>query len=207
MIKTIHSPISVEEKNYWLGKLAFAALVALKLAQRDGKVARNAQSENLFLLRWLQTALKQKRFHRCVAHDFEWLINLGQQRLMTSKLKFRLEYLWRSCCCDMASQSDLFRLTYATEYLKDLGWESVVLSDARWQKLTVKKPMVTATPTFYVTASALTAGFCDDGKLQDSVTFWVLGDMCQFGDVIKQHHLSGQFDEALPQFTLLPGGY
>ncbi|WP_273818565.1 DUF2913 family protein [Providencia rettgeri] len=138
MTKTIHSPVCVEEKNYWLGKLAFAALIALKLAQWDGKAALNAQSENLFLLRWLQTALKQKRFHRCVVHDFEWLIYLGQQRLMTSKLKFRLEYLWRSCCCDMASQSDLFRLTYATELLKDLGWDSVVLSDDRWQKLIAK---------------------------------------------------------------------
>ena len=76
MTKTSNSPITVEEKNHWLGKLAFAALVALKLAQWDGKAARNAQSENLFLLRWLQTALKQKRFHRCVVHDFEWLINL-----------------------------------------------------------------------------------------------------------------------------------
>lgn len=53
MTKTVNSPISVEEKNHWLGKLAFAALVALKLAQWDGKAARNAQSENLFLLRWL----------------------------------------------------------------------------------------------------------------------------------------------------------
>lgn len=75
MTKTIPCPISVEEKNHWLGKLAFAALVALKLAQRDGKVARNAQAENLFLLRWLQTARKQKRFHRCVAHDFNWVNN------------------------------------------------------------------------------------------------------------------------------------
>ncbi|BDH20938.1 DUF2913 family protein [Providencia hangzhouensis] len=80
MTITIHSPISVEEKNHWLGKLAFAALVALKLAQWDGKAARNAQSENLFLLRWLQTALKQKRFHRCVVYDFEWFMvrNLNQ---------------------------------------------------------------------------------------------------------------------------------
>ncbi|HHR6406492.1 TPA: DUF2913 family protein [Providencia alcalifaciens] len=72
------------------------------------------------MLRWLLTALKQKRFHRCVVHDFEWLINIGQQRLISSKLKSRLEYLW---CCDIASQSDLFRLTYATELLKDLGWK------------------------------------------------------------------------------------
>ena len=202
MTKTPFSPITVEEKNRWLGKLAFAALVALKLAQWDGKAARNAQSENLFLLRWLQTALKQKRFHRCVVHDFEWLINLGQQRLMTSKLKSRLEYLWRSCCCDIASQSDLFRLTYATELLKDLGWDSVVFSDKRWQKLIAKKPIVTAIPTFYVTQSALTVGFSDEGKQVNSVDFWVLGDKKQFSEVIKQHHLQGKFDDDGWQYRL-----
>ncbi|ENN8378697.1 DUF2913 family protein [Providencia rettgeri] len=202
MTKTITSPITVEEKNHWLGKLAFAALVALKLAQWDGKAARNAQSENLFLIRWLQTALKQKRFHRCVVHDFEWLIALGQRRMMTSKIKARLEYLWRSCCCDIASQSDLFRLTYATELLKDLGWESVVLSEDRWQKLIKKKPMVAVIPTFYVTQSALTMGFSDEGKQVSSVDFWVLGDKEQFNEVIKQHHLCGQFDDTVPQYTL-----
>ena len=204
MIKTPFSPITVEEKNRWLGKLAFAALVALKLAQWDGKAARNAQSENLFLLRWLQTALKQKRFHRCVVHDFEWLINLGQQRLVTSKLKSRLEYLWRSCCCDIASQSDLFRLTYATELLKDLGWDSVVLSDDRWQKLIAKKPVLTAIPTFYVTQSALTEGFSDEGKQVNSVDFWVQGNKEQFSEVIKQHHFKGEFDGPLPRYRLLP---
>ncbi|EPL6586314.1 DUF2913 family protein [Providencia rettgeri] len=144
------------------------------------------------------------RQRRAYVHDFEWLIHLGQQRLMTSKLKFRLEYLWRSCCCDMASQSDLFRLTYATELLKDLGWDSVVLSDERWQKMIAKKPIVTAISTFYVTQSALTGGFSDDGKQIDSVAFWVLGDKAQFSEVIKQHHLQGEFDDALPRYHLLP---
>ena len=203
MTKTSNSPITVDEKNQWLGKLAFSALVALKLAQWDGKTSHNAQSENLFLLRWLQTALKQKRFHRCVASDFDWLIRLAQQRLMTSKLKSRLEYLWRSCCCDIQDQSDLFRLTYATELLKDLGWDSVVLSDDRWQKLIAKKTMLTAIPTFYVTQSALIAGFSDEGKQVNSVEFWVLGERKQFSEVIKQHHLCGQFDENLPHYTLL----
>lgn len=122
---------------------------------------------------------------------------------MTSKLKSRLEYLWLSCCCDVASQSDLFRLTYATELLKDLGWDSVVLSEDRWQKLIMKKPILTAIPTFYVTASALATGFSDEGKQINSVEFWVLGGKGQFNEVIKQHHLCGQFDENLPHYTLL----
>lgn len=204
MKNTLKLSVSVEEKNRRLGQLAFAALVALKLAQWDGKAARNAQSENFFLLRWLQTALKQKRFHRCVVHDIEWLIHLGQQRLMTSKLKSRLAYLWRACCCDIASQSDLFRLTYATELLKDLGWDSVVLSDERWNKLIAKKPISGLTSTFYVAQSALMAGFTDEGKHTACVNFWVLGDREQFMTVIEQHHLCGQFDNTLPQCTLLP---
>ncbi|MDD9341347.1 MAG: DUF2913 family protein [Providencia heimbachae] len=204
MINPIRETVTVEEKNHWLGKLAFSALVALKLAQWDGKTARNAQSENLFLLRWLQTALKQKRFHRCVVHDFDWLIRMGQQRLMTSKLKSRLEYLWRSCCCDIQDQSDLFRLTYATELLKDLGWDSVVLSDDRWEKLIATKSMNGTTPTFYVRQSALESGFSDEGKQIACVNFWVLGERKQFSEVIKQHHLCGQFDDNFPQGVLLP---
>lgn len=193
MTNPICATVTVNEKNQWLGKLAFSALVALKLAQWDGKTGKNAQAENLFLLRWLQIALKQKRFHRCVAHDFDWLIRIGQQRLMTSKLKSRLEYLWRSCCCDIHAQSDLFRLTYATELLKDLGWDSVVLSQDDFNKLKHKKAAKVVIPTFYVTQSALEQGFRDDGTLIQSVDFYVLGNEAQFITVLKQHHLQGEY--------------
>ncbi|WP_336432940.1 DUF2913 family protein, partial [Providencia stuartii] len=180
-------------QNPWLGKLAYGALVSLALAQYDGKTTRNPHSENLFLLRWLQTALKQKRFHRCVAGDLAWLINLGQQRVMTSKLKGRLEYLWRSCCCDITQQSDLFRLTYATELLKDLGWDSVVVSDDRWAKLTAKTWVAGAVPTFYVVKTVLEAAFDDKGNQCEPVNFWVLGDKRQFAEVMRQHQLQGQW--------------
>lgn len=203
MINPIRTTVTVEEKNLWLGKLAFSALVALKLAQSDGKAGRNAQTENLFLLRWLQTALKQKRFHRCVAPDFDWLIRLGQQRLMTSKLKSRLEYLWRSCCCDIQDQSDLFRLTYATELLKDLGWDSVVLSQDRWDKLMTTTLTTGAVPTFYVTKLALEQGFNEDGKCIHAVDFWVFGEQSQFTEVMKQHHLHGDFIGQTPCYRLL----
>ncbi|MEZ2759595.1 hypothetical protein ACBQ54_18010 [Providencia vermicola] len=67
----------------------------------------------------------------------------------------------------------------------------------------MKKPILTAIPTFYVTASALATGFSDEGKQINSVEFWVLGGKGQFNEVIKQHHLCGQFDENLPHYTLL----
>ncbi|WP_143460347.1 DUF2913 family protein, partial [Klebsiella pneumoniae] len=45
------------------GHLAWCALVALALARQEGGVLSPAQ-ENLFLIRWLATALKQRRFPR-----------------------------------------------------------------------------------------------------------------------------------------------
>ncbi|MET4859791.1 DUF2913 family protein, partial [Morganella morganii] len=65
--------VTPEEMNKQLGRMAYAALAALKLAQHDGMAGRSDQAENLFLVRWLKTALKQKRFHRCVAADLVWL--------------------------------------------------------------------------------------------------------------------------------------
>ncbi|MEM8183466.1 DUF2913 family protein [Morganella morganii subsp. sibonii] len=71
--------MNAEEKNQHLGRMAFCALVALKLAQADGKTGCSLQAENIFLVRWLQTALKQKRFHRCVAGDLVWLSGHGRR--------------------------------------------------------------------------------------------------------------------------------
>ncbi|HHN8583687.1 TPA: hypothetical protein ACRR2I_004221 [Providencia rettgeri] len=80
----------------------------------------------------------------------------------------------------------------------------MILSDDRWQKLIAKKPIVTAIPTFYVTATALTTGFSDEGNQVSSVDFWVLGDKAQFKEVIKQHYLQGEFDGPLPCYRLVP---
>lgn len=48
--------MNAEEKNQHPGRMAFCALVALKLAQADGKTGCSLQAENIFLVRWLQTA-------------------------------------------------------------------------------------------------------------------------------------------------------
>ena len=54
--------------------LAWSALVALALARQDG-VMQSASQENLFLVRWLATAQKQRRFSRDVAPDIAWLLD------------------------------------------------------------------------------------------------------------------------------------
>ncbi len=52
------------------GHLAWCALIALALARQDGGALSPAQ-ENLFLTRWLATALKKRRFSRDVTSDIE----------------------------------------------------------------------------------------------------------------------------------------
>lgn len=188
--------VTPEEMNKQLGRVAFAALTALKLAQCDGLAGRSEQAENLFLVRWFKTALTQKRFHRCVAADLVWLSNLGQQRMMTAKLRHRLDYLWKSCCCDVQEQSALFRLTYATEMLKNLGWTGEVQDTGRWHKVRQKPPVRPEKPIFYVTREALDEGFDSAGNQVRPVEFFVAGNPEQFTSVMIQHQLYGQFSSS-----------
>ncbi|STU51607.1 Protein of uncharacterised function (DUF2913) [Klebsiella pneumoniae] len=101
--------------------LAWCALVALALARQNGDVVSPVQ-ENLFLTRWLATALKQRRFSRDVAPDIEWLLKQGRQLGVNAKLARKLNYLWRSSSGELSVQNDLFRLTHALETAKDMCW-------------------------------------------------------------------------------------
>jgi Protein of unknown function (DUF2913) len=61
-----------------LSHLAFCALVAPGMARQDG-TAGTPWAENLFLIRWLATAQKQKRFPKSVAIDITWLLERGRK--------------------------------------------------------------------------------------------------------------------------------
>ncbi|EQC00803.1 hypothetical protein B738_08719 [Photorhabdus temperata subsp. temperata M1021] len=115
--------VTTENTTSALSHLAFCALVALGLSRQEG-IAGTPYAENLFLIRWLATAQKQKRFPRSVAIDIQWLLECGRKHGPAGKLRQHLEYLWRSCSGNLAAQSDLFRLTYASETLKDQGWDN-----------------------------------------------------------------------------------
>lgn len=99
--------------------------------QTDGGVLSPAQ-KNLFLTRWLATALKHRRFSRDVTPDIEWLLKQGHQLGVSAKLASKLNYLWRSCTGELSEQNDLFRLTYALETAKDMHWNYRLLSDREW---------------------------------------------------------------------------
>lgn len=144
------------------GHLAWCALAALALARQDGTVSSAAQ-ENLFLTRWLATALKQRRFSREVAPDIEWLLKQGRQYGVAAKLAGKLDYLWRSCTGKLSQQNDLFRLTYALEVAKDMCWAYRLLSDREWsgRHSAVLNAGVNG---IYLSRTSLDAAFDDDGQ-------------------------------------------
>jgi hypothetical protein len=151
--------VTLTEKS---GHLAWCALVALALARQNGDVRSPAQ-ENLFLTRWLATALKQHRFPRDVAPDIQWLLRQGRQYGPDAKLAGKLDYLWRSCTGSLSEQNDLFRLTYALETAKDMHWAYRLLSDREWSG----RHAVSLNPavnSICLSRSSLDAAFDDEGR-------------------------------------------
>lgn len=143
------------------GHMAWCALVALALARRDGLVRSTAQ-ENLFLTRWLATAQKQKRFHRIVATDIEWLLKQGRQLGVNAKLASKLEYLWISCTGELKDQNDMFRFTHAVEAAKGMHWICRMLNDREWSGR-YAATLNASVNAVYLSLSNLDAAFDEDG--------------------------------------------
>lgn len=95
-----------------------------------------------------------------------------------------LEYLWRSCSGDLKAQSGLFRLTWATETLKDRGWDSVVLSGRL-------KPenFPAGRNAFYVTKGILSASHDRDGRLLCPYDIMVTGEAQVFVTALEENHI------------------
>lgn len=186
------------------GHLAWCALMALALARQNGDVLSPAQ-ENLFLIRWLATALKQRRFSRDVAPDIEWLLKQGRQLGVGAKLASKLNYLWRSCTGELSEQNDLFRLTYALETAKDMHWNYCLLSDLEWSGR-YAVALNAGVNGVYLLRSNLDVAFDDDGHQVNPLTAQMTGNV---SGVIKLLNRCGwqaesAHDASLPhQFTLM----
>ncbi|OJH81830.1 DUF2913 family protein [Serratia marcescens] len=187
-----------------LSHLAFCALVALALERQSGG-ASTPYAETLFLIRWLATAQKQKRFPRSVAIDIQWLLERGRRHGAAARLRRHLELLWHSCSGNIAEQSDLFRLTYATETLKQQGWDNAVMSSREWRNGVLPKTAVTN--GFYVETAALNAAYDRDGRHRHSVEVRVIGDVTAFIDVLGRYQIAAQHTASnthYHQVSLLP---
>ncbi|EHE1550017.1 DUF2913 family protein [Salmonella enterica] len=186
------------------GHLAWCALVALAQARQDSGVLSPAQ-ENLFLTRWLATALKQRRFSREVTPDIEWLLKQGRQMGVSAKLASKLDYLWRSCTGELSEQNDLFRLTYALETAKDMHWQYRLLNDREWSGRNAVA-LSAGVNGIYLSRANLDAAFDDNGRqinpLMARLTGSIAGMMKVFERCGWQAESAG--DVSLPhQFTLM----
>lgn len=164
------------------GHLAWCAMIALLLAKRDGQALTESQ-ENLFLIRWLSTALKQHRFPREVAPDIEWLLKQGRTLGTRAKLRHKIDYLWRSCSGVLAEQSDLFRLTYALETSKENGWIYRVLGDKHWSG----RYAFTATDginAIFLSRSSLDAAFDEGGRQTAPMLAKITGDTSTLNNLL-----------------------
>ncbi|RXA93741.1 MULTISPECIES: DUF2913 family protein [Yersinia] len=157
-----------------LAHLAWCALVALRLTQHDGQ-ASSPLLTHTFLLRWLVTAQKQRRFPRSVATDIEGLLQLGRRKGHAAGLHKRLEYLYGSCSSPVSRQSDLFRLTYAIEAFKAQGWINATVADEEWD-LPALSTEYSGASALLVKKSELMRCFAEDGALTAPLVFAVKGD-------------------------------
>jgi hypothetical protein len=195
--------VTLTEKS---GHLAWCALVALALARQSGDVLSSAQ-ENLFLTRWLATALKQRRFPREINQDIEWLLKQGRLLGVSAKLASKLNYLWHSCTGELSEQNDLFRLTYALETAKDMHWNYRLLSDREW---TGRYAVVLSAGVngIYLSRTNLDVAFDDSGQQINPLTARLTGNV---PGVVKLFNRCGWQAEpesgaSLPhQFSLMAG--
>ena len=157
------------------GHLAWCALVALELARQNGDALSPAQ-ENLFLTRWLATALKQRRFSRDVTPDLEWLRKQGRQLGVGAKLASKLDYLWRSCSGELAEQNDLFRLTYALETAKNMHWNYRLLNDREWSGR-YAMALSAGVNGIYLSRANLDVAFDDSGRQINPLTARLTGNV------------------------------
>jgi hypothetical protein len=184
-----------------LARLAWSALVALRLAQCDGQ-ALSPMMVHTFLLRWLSQAQKQRRFPRSVAPDIDSLLALGRRKGPAAGLHQRLEYLWQSCSSPVKQQSDLFRLTYAIEAIKSQGWINAAVVDAEWDipALLAEYDNVSA---LLVRKSDLVRQFTDDGQLTGAVSFLVKGAMTVVCEALQVQGLRYAVQESHPGWSLI----
>lgn len=111
-----------------------------------------------------------------MAQDIEWLLNQGRLLGVRAKLADKLDYVWRSCNGELTEQNYMFRLTYALETAKEMGWNYRVLSDREWsgRYAVVLNPAVNAV---YLLRTNLDAAFDDNGQQIHPLTARLTGNV------------------------------
>lgn len=88
----------------------------------------------------------------------------------------------------------MFRLTYATETLKDQGWDNYVMDSREWK--TGVLPTPSQNNGFYVEKAALNAAFSQDGHHLHPVQFRIAGDAVAFIHIMTEYSLPARLADS-----------
>ncbi len=169
-----------------LSHLAWCALVAVRLAQQEGK-AQSSLQQHLFIMPWLTTAQKRRLLPKNVAPDIAWLLLQGKKYGFSANLMKKIDYIYRSSVGELATQSVLFRFTYFIETLKTMGWLDFLVTPKEWE--TGWKYSETATAV-YTPKDQLHPSFDDSGALITPLPIRLSGNISGVFALMEQCHLS-----------------
>ncbi|MDI3438863.1 DUF2913 family protein [Erwinia sp. V90_4] len=174
----------MDNGNLSASHLAWCGLVALQNARADGEVSSPAQ-ENLFLVRWLALAEKQRRFSRELASDISWLLKEGRGKGVHADLPGKLNYLWRAGSGSLEAQNDLYRLQHALNAVRMTGWVYMVLSEKEWSGRN-RIRLNPAVSGIYINRAALENGFDDGGKQRYPLPARISGNLAGLDVLLKR---------------------
>ncbi|EDS7589467.1 DUF2913 family protein [Salmonella enterica subsp. diarizonae] len=173
--------------NEILESFSWSALVAIKMAWRDGRVMSEL-SEHLFIMSWLATAKKRKIFPRTVSAEMNWLINDGRLKGHHAGLKIKLEYIYSTCQKDISGQADYFRFTRVMEILKNVGWKGYLLTPAKW-KILKRETFGEDKNLIFTDESAVKISFDLNVRLTGALKLRVCGDIKGAANIFEDNHL------------------
>lgn len=157
-----------------LNHFTWCALIATGMAIFDNKI-NSTLSEHLFIMKWLSVAGKRKQFAKSIQGELQWLLNEGRRKGVSANLKFKIEYLYSTCCNDVSMLSDFFRFTHAVDELKEHGWECLMMTHNKWKKIR-EKPLDISGNVVFLNEIMLQTSFSTTGVLLTPFYIRVFGD-------------------------------
>ncbi|HFZ9112107.1 TPA: DUF2913 family protein [Salmonella enterica subsp. diarizonae serovar 50:k:z35] len=177
----------MEKRNEILKSFSWAALVAMKMAWREGNIT-SGFSEHVFIMNWLATARKRKLFPQTVSSEIDYLINDGRMKGHNSGLRTKLEYIYSCCQKDISKQAAYFRFTRVMEVLKNEGWKGYLLTSAKWKAL--RRESFGARENFiFMNEADVKVSFNSNGRLIRALELRVSGDIKTAESVFENYYL------------------
>ncbi|EIR4881507.1 DUF2913 family protein [Salmonella enterica] len=177
----------MKDRNEILESFSWAALVAIKMAWREGKIT-SGFSEHVFIMNWLATARKRKVFPRSVSSEIDWLVNDGRVKGHKTGLRTKLEYIYSTCQKDISGQAAYFRFTRVMEILKNEGWKGYMLTSAKWKALR-RESFGDRENLIFMNEEEIKISFNSNGGLIHALELRVSGDIKMAETIFENNHL------------------